>query len=203
VARSAGHACLQPCAGACPSVSLPVAAQTRHALLAPDHLTRAGFYTIGLAAGVETMTAHPMSWEGGINPRTEQFPQAQVGGHGPAGLGALRATAGLGVAVMAWRAVNSIRIGGPCHLFPAVSSPVVVPLQSCLMPMGVTSENVAAKFGVDRRTQVCKAAAQAQGCCAWQLPALELAGMLQRRMQLHCSGPRPVPPFTPSAALHL
>jgi len=25
---------------------------------------------------------------------------------------------------------------------------------SCLMPMGVTSENVAEKFGVDRKTQV-------------------------------------------------
>lgn len=62
---------------------------------------RAGYYTIGLAGGVETMSAHPMSWEGGINPRTEQFPKAA----------------------------------------------------SCLIPMGVTSENVAAKYGVDRASQ--------------------------------------------------
>lgn len=77
---------------------------------------KAGFYTIGLAGGVETMSANPMSWEGGINPRIEEFPKAQ----------------------------------------------------GCLMPMGVTSENVAAKFGVDRRTQDAfaakshKKAAQAQ-----------------------------------------
>jgi len=68
---------------------------------------RAGFYTVGLAAGVETMTAHPMTWEGGVNARIGDFPKAA----------------------------------------------------GCLMPMGVTSENVAAKFGVDRRTQDAFAAA--------------------------------------------
>jgi acetyl-CoA acetyltransferase len=62
---------------------------------------KAGFYTVGLAAGVETMSQHPMSWEGGVNARIGEFPQAQ----------------------------------------------------GCLMPMGVTSENVAEKFGVDRATQ--------------------------------------------------
>mmetsp|Transcript_26178 Transcript_26178/g.57193 ORF Transcript_26178/g.57193 Transcript_26178/m.57193 type:complete len:462 (+) Transcript_26178:146-1531(+) len=62
---------------------------------------RAGFYTIGLAGGVETMSSNPMAWEGGINARIGEFPKAQ----------------------------------------------------GCLMPMGVTSENVAAKFGVDRKTQ--------------------------------------------------
>lgn len=30
---------------------------------------RAGFYTIGLAGGVETMSFNPMAWEGGINER--------------------------------------------------------------------------------------------------------------------------------------
>ncbi len=39
---------------------------------------KAGFYTVGLAGGVETMSANPMAWEGGINPRIEQFPKAQV-----------------------------------------------------------------------------------------------------------------------------
>lgn len=62
---------------------------------------RAGFYTVGLAAGVETMSQNPMAWEGGINPGVADFPKAQ----------------------------------------------------GCMMPMGVTSENVAAKFGVSRKTQ--------------------------------------------------
>ncbi|EFJ53073.1 hypothetical protein VOLCADRAFT_102696 [Volvox carteri f. nagariensis] len=62
---------------------------------------RAGFYTVGLAGGVETMSLNPMAWEGGINPRIENFPGAQ----------------------------------------------------GCMMPMGVTSENVAAKFGIDRKSQ--------------------------------------------------
>jgi acetyl-CoA acyltransferase 1 len=62
---------------------------------------KAGYYTIGLAGGVETMSSNPMNWEGGINERIADFPKAQ----------------------------------------------------GCLMPMGVTSENVAAAFGVDRKTQ--------------------------------------------------
>jgi acetyl-CoA acyltransferase 1 len=59
---------------------------------------KAGYYTMGLAGGVETMSKNPMTWEGGINPAIESSKQAQ----------------------------------------------------SCLMPMGITSENVAAKFGVSR-----------------------------------------------------
>jgi acetyl-CoA acyltransferase 1 len=54
---------------------------------------------VGLAAGVETMSATPMNWEGGVNPRLGDFPKAQ----------------------------------------------------GCMLPMGVTSENVAAKFGVSRK----------------------------------------------------
>ncbi|KAG1672421.1 hypothetical protein FOA52_013206 [Chlamydomonas sp. UWO 241] len=61
----------------------------------------AGYYAVGLAGGVETMSNNPMSWDGGINPKLAQFPKAQ----------------------------------------------------SCMIPMGVTSENVAEKFGVDRVTQ--------------------------------------------------
>lgn len=30
---------------------------------------KAGFYTIGMAAGVESMTLNPMDWKAGINPR--------------------------------------------------------------------------------------------------------------------------------------
>mmetsp|Transcript_21801 Transcript_21801/g.37207 ORF Transcript_21801/g.37207 Transcript_21801/m.37207 type:complete len:467 (-) Transcript_21801:333-1733(-) len=62
---------------------------------------RAGFYTVGLAAGVESMSSNPMAWDGSANERLAQFPKAQ----------------------------------------------------DCLLPMGVTSENVAAKFGVSRKTQ--------------------------------------------------
>eukprot|EP00879_Flechtneria_rotunda_P007670 GHRR01008043.1.p1 GENE.GHRR01008043.1~~GHRR01008043.1.p1 ORF type:complete len:322 (+),score=121.22 GHRR01008043.1:146-1111(+) len=62
---------------------------------------KARYYGVGLAAGVETMSSNPMAWEGGINPRIEEYPKAQ----------------------------------------------------GCLMPMGVTSENVAAAFGIDRKTQ--------------------------------------------------
>ncbi|KIY92728.1 acetyl-CoA acyltransferase 1 [Monoraphidium neglectum] len=77
---------------------------------------KAGYYSVGLACGVETMSAHPMSWEGGVNPRIADFPQAQ----------------------------------------------------GCLMPMGVTSENVAAKFGVDRRAQDAFAAASHRKAAAAQ-----------------------------------
>ena len=30
---------------------------------------RAGYYNIGIAAGVESMTSNPMDWKAGINPR--------------------------------------------------------------------------------------------------------------------------------------
>ncbi len=62
---------------------------------------KAGFYDVGIAGGVETMTANPMAWDGSINPRVAESAQAQ----------------------------------------------------SCLLPMGITSENVAAKFGVSREVQ--------------------------------------------------
>lgn len=62
---------------------------------------KAGFYTIGIAGGIESMTSNPMAWEGGINPRVAENQCAQ----------------------------------------------------DCLLPMGITSENVASRFGIDRRTQ--------------------------------------------------
>lgn len=62
---------------------------------------RAGYYDIGIAGGIETMTFNPMAWEGGINPR----------------------------------------IAGNANA------------ESCLLPMGITSENVAKKFGVTRLEQ--------------------------------------------------
>ena len=62
---------------------------------------RAGYYDIGIAGGIETMTFNPMAWEGDINPR----------------------------------------IAGNANA------------ESCLLPMGITSENVAKKFGVTRLEQ--------------------------------------------------
>ncbi|KAF8392063.1 hypothetical protein HHK36_022404 [Tetracentron sinense] len=62
---------------------------------------KAGFYDIGIGAGLESMTANPMSWEGSINPKVKIFAQAQ----------------------------------------------------DCLLPMGITSENVAHRFGVTRQEQ--------------------------------------------------
>ncbi|KAE8692371.1 3-ketoacyl-CoA thiolase 2, peroxisomal [Hibiscus syriacus] len=38
---------------------------------------KAGFYDIGIGAGLESMTANPMAWEGSVNPRVKQMEQAQ------------------------------------------------------------------------------------------------------------------------------
>ena len=62
---------------------------------------KAGYYTIGIAGGVETMSTNPMNWEGGVNPKVAENQCAA----------------------------------------------------DCLLPMGLTSENVASKFGLDRATQ--------------------------------------------------
>jgi acetyl-CoA acetyltransferase family protein len=62
---------------------------------------RAGYYDVGVAAGVETMTKNPMKWEGGANPRVASSSAAQ----------------------------------------------------SCLIPMGVTSENVAERWNISREAQ--------------------------------------------------
>ncbi|KAI3858935.1 hypothetical protein MKW98_028668 [Papaver atlanticum] len=62
---------------------------------------KAGFYDVGIGAGLESMTVNPMAWEGSINPRASTIKQAQ----------------------------------------------------DCLLPMGVTSENVAHRFGVTRTEQ--------------------------------------------------
>ncbi|THU57126.1 hypothetical protein C4D60_Mb03t00220 [Musa balbisiana] len=62
---------------------------------------KAGFYDIGIGAGLESMTANMLSWEGSINPKVNKFQKAQ----------------------------------------------------DCLLPMGITSENVAHRFGVARQEQ--------------------------------------------------
>jgi acetyl-CoA acyltransferase 1 len=59
---------------------------------------KAGYYNIGLAGGVESMSSNPMTWEGGVNPAIERSKHAQ----------------------------------------------------SCMLPMGITSENVASQFGLSR-----------------------------------------------------
>lgn len=62
---------------------------------------KAGFYTIGIAGGVESMTTNPMAWEGGVNPRVSENQCAA----------------------------------------------------DCLLPMGLTSENVAAEYNIPREVQ--------------------------------------------------
>ena len=62
---------------------------------------KAGFYDIGIGAGLESMTVNPMAWEGSVNPRVETQKQAQ----------------------------------------------------DCLLPMGITSENVAGCYGISRQEQ--------------------------------------------------
>ncbi|XP_034930726.1 3-ketoacyl-CoA thiolase 2, peroxisomal [Populus alba] len=62
---------------------------------------KAGFYEIGIGAGLESMTINQMSWDGDVNPKLKNFQKAQ----------------------------------------------------DCLLPMGVTSENVAHRFGVTRQEQ--------------------------------------------------
>ncbi|PHU21441.1 3-ketoacyl-CoA thiolase 2, peroxisomal [Capsicum chinense] len=62
---------------------------------------KAGFYDIGIGAGLESMTTNPMAWEGSVNPKVKTMVQAQ----------------------------------------------------DCLLPMGITSENVAHRFGVTRQEQ--------------------------------------------------
>ncbi|OVA01575.1 Thiolase [Macleaya cordata] len=62
---------------------------------------KAGFYDIGIGAGLESMTVNPMAWEGSINPKVNSIQQAQ----------------------------------------------------DCLLPMGITSENVAHRYGVTRQEQ--------------------------------------------------
>lgn len=62
---------------------------------------KAGFYDIGIGAGLESMTTNPMAFDGSVNPKVKEFAKAQ----------------------------------------------------DCLLPMGVTSENVAERFGVTREEQ--------------------------------------------------
>ncbi|KAJ4837999.1 3-ketoacyl-CoA thiolase 2, peroxisomal [Turnera subulata] len=62
---------------------------------------KAGFYDIGIGAGVETMTTDPMATDINRNPKVQIFPKAA----------------------------------------------------DCLLPMGITSENVAERFGVTRKEQ--------------------------------------------------
>ncbi|GLT68580.1 hypothetical protein SLA2020_407950 [Shorea laevis] len=62
---------------------------------------KAGFYDIGIGAGLESMTTNPKAWEGSVNPRAESMKHAQ----------------------------------------------------NCLLPMGITSENVAHRFSVTRQEQ--------------------------------------------------
>ncbi|CAL4886017.1 unnamed protein product [Urochloa decumbens] len=62
---------------------------------------KAGFYDIGIGAGLESMSINSIGWEGQVNPKISAFQKAQ----------------------------------------------------DCLLPMGITSENVAHRYGVTRQDQ--------------------------------------------------
>ncbi|CAN6252804.1 unnamed protein product [Urochloa humidicola] len=62
---------------------------------------KAGFYDIGIGAGLESMSINSIGWEGQVNPKISAFQKAQ----------------------------------------------------DCLLPMGITSENVAHRYGVTRQEQ--------------------------------------------------
>ncbi|THU69218.1 hypothetical protein C4D60_Mb08t12100 [Musa balbisiana] len=62
---------------------------------------KAGFYDIGIGAGLESMTVNSVGRNGPVNPKVEMFPQAR----------------------------------------------------DCLLPMGITSENVADRYGITRQEQ--------------------------------------------------
>ncbi|RWV96076.1 hypothetical protein GW17_00041244 [Ensete ventricosum] len=62
---------------------------------------KAGFYDIGIGAGLESMTVNSVGRNGPVNPKVEMFPQAR----------------------------------------------------DCLLPMGITSENVAERYGITRQEQ--------------------------------------------------
>ncbi|CAL9038165.1 unnamed protein product [Musa banksii] len=62
---------------------------------------KAGFYDIGIGAGLESMTVNSVGLNGPVNPKVEMFPQAR----------------------------------------------------DCLLPMGITSENVADRYGITRQEQ--------------------------------------------------
>jgi acetyl-CoA acyltransferase 1 len=62
---------------------------------------KAGFYDIGIGAGLESMSVNSVGWEGQVNPRVIELQKAQ----------------------------------------------------DCLLPMGITSENVAQRYGVTRQEQ--------------------------------------------------
>ena len=64
----------------CPVAAPPPSASTTAGLQAIAQVAasiRAGFYTVGIAGGVESMTTNPMAWEGAINPRVAESQCAQ------------------------------------------------------------------------------------------------------------------------------
>ena len=105
---------------------------------------KAGYYSVGLAGGVESMSTNPMAWEGGINPRIADNEAAQsfllpmgawaavgrAGGKGRRGQGRVHA------------ALGRLSTSNSKHFFAHKTHDT-----------GITSENVAERYGIDRATQ--------------------------------------------------
>ncbi len=76
------HAMLGTCALALAAASAGPACARRQcssglqAIASVAASIKAGFYTIGLAGGVETMSLNPMAWGGGVNSKLDQNQQA-------------------------------------------------------------------------------------------------------------------------------
>ena len=72
-----------PCKRLCCSISLlplPCCRQCSSGLQAIADVAaaiKAGFYTVGIGGGVETMSLNPMAWEGGVNPKVAASKKAQ------------------------------------------------------------------------------------------------------------------------------
>jgi hypothetical protein len=78
IAQFLAHTLLPP--ALLPSLPLPCLPSLSAGLQAIAQVAasiRAGFYTVGIAGGVESMTTNPMAWEGAINPRVTESQSAQ------------------------------------------------------------------------------------------------------------------------------
>jgi acetyl-CoA acyltransferase 1 len=104
------------------------------------------YLCLGIGAGLESMTTNPMAWDGSVNPRVI-FPFF------------------LTLTPLPDYLIHSIFYFWFLEIIPLKGYKVVICLtlssqvkmfeqaQNCLLPMGITSENVAGRFGVSRKEQ--------------------------------------------------
>jgi hypothetical protein len=169
-----------------PALPAPCSAAGLQAIAEVAASIRAGYYTIGIAGGVESMTTNPMSWEGAVNPRVAESQCAQdcllpmgeplLLGWAPqlSRSAHLRGACGLQSAaclLARWRRASALH----ARSLPVHTTLACIHTQHHHPPLpcspGITSENVAAQYGVSReeqdrfaaRSHALAAAAQAAG----------------------------------------